>query len=485
MKKFLFVIIAGITVNGLMAMNKEYQQWIKQRKEQWKRAQESQDRNNQLLKQFIDKFREKIEKYPHYQYYTQYPGYSPGHEATYNIIINTIIPDLQNILQFIDRSPFIPENEKEALKQNIVQMDYKNTFVLLPTLAPELQSTIIPFLIKLELSEPWSKNDVLPNIEKFLTAYLSPSLLTQSQINQYFQMLDEKIVGITHRPWYPSLTFMLNMLDPQNKLMSKTEKKAILSKSYSKEEYQKISQQIANKILSYRNSIDYLLKSGQLPFDSFDLLRLTEDLDLKNKNLATLLPNMFQEFNVLDSLDISNNKLEKINAADLKGLSNLAMLYLNKNELNTVAPNAFQDLSKLEFLYLNDNKLKEITTEIFKNLSNLTYLVLSHNFLTTIEPDTFANLRNLDTLDLSNNQLTHIKPGSFSNLNNLKTLYLSNNQLETLDTDELKGLPLQKIYLEGNQFSLDEQLRISKELLSSRPNLYIKMLQEDTPGTRL
>jgi Leucine-rich repeat (LRR) protein len=267
-------------------------------------------------------------------------------------------------------------------------------------------------------------------------------------------MLDEKIVDITHKPWYPSLTFMLNVLDPQDKVISKIEKEAILHKSYNKEEYQKISQQIANKILSYRNSIDYLFKSGQLPFDSFNELKESSDLDLSNKNLATLLP-----FN---------------------GLSKLFALYLSDNKLNMIQEGAFQDLANLNLLYLEHNELETIPVDLFKNLSKLTVLALDNNLLTTIHPDTFVNLRNLQTLDLSNNQLIDIQSGTFSNLNNLTELRLSNNQLKTLNTDDFKKLTnLKALYLDGNQFSPEEQERIKHELASSIPNLYIKMLPTD------
>jgi len=203
-------------------------------------------------------------------------------------------------------------------------------------------------------------------------------------------------------------------------------------------------------------------------------------LDLSNAELTTLHKRLYK-LSALQHLDLNTNKLAHV-SPELGKLTRLGYLNLAHNQL-TELPTTFNQLKYLQELYLSDNQLATLPKN-FLNLPFLMKLDLSQNALTDLGK--VSNLRRLKECNLSYNKLTSL-PRSFQSMKYLRVLALSNNRISEFPTaltnlryleeidlsnNELTKLPatingmhaLKILHLEGNNFPIEEQERIRKEL---------------------
>ena len=163
------------------------------------------------------------------------------------------------------------------------------------------------------------------------------------------------------------------------------------------------------------------------------------ELDLSNKNLTTLPPEIGQLVN-LQSLDLSSNQLSSL-LPEIVQLVNLQSLDLSSNQLSSLSPEIVQ-LVNLQSLKLHFNQLSSLPGEI-------------------------VQLVNLQSLYLSGNQLSSL-PGEFVQLVNLQSLYLSFNQLSSLPGEFVQLVNLKKLDLRGNPLPIPPEILGSK-ILSESP----------------
>ncbi|MBI3238345.1 MAG: leucine-rich repeat domain-containing protein [Flavobacteriia bacterium] len=203
-------------------------------------------------------------------------------------------------------------------------------------------------------------------------------------------------------------------------------------------------------------------------------------LDLSNAELTTLHKRLYK-LTALQHLDLNTNKLVHV-SPEMGKLTRLGYLNIAHNQL-TELPVTFNQLKYLQELYLSDNQLATLPKN-FLNLPFLLKLDLSQNSLSDLGK--ISNLRRLKECDLSYNKLTSL-PRSFQSMKYLRVLALSNNRiaefptaltnlryLEEIDlsNNQLTKLPatmngmraLKILHLEGNNFPVEEQEQIRKEL---------------------
>ena len=212
----------------------------------------------------------------------------------------------------------------------------------------------------------------------------------------------------------------------------------------------------------------------------FKLKKTITRLDLSNSELTSLHKRLYK-LTALQHLDLSANKLTHV-ASELGQLTRLSYLNLSHNQLVEL-PAGFKQIKYLQQLYLADNQLTALPKN-FLNLPFLTKLDLSQNELTdlgkvsnlsrlkecdlsynklTSLPRSFQSIKYLRVLSLSNNQLSEF-PVALNNLRFLEEIDLSNNQLTKLPVTLSSMRALKILHLEGNNFPVEEQEWIRKEL---------------------
>lgn len=125
-------------------------------------------------------------------------------------------------------------------------------------------------------------------------------------------------------------------------------------------------------------------------------------INVKEKDLAGVLPPSMAKLQYLKSID------------------------LGRNYLSGTIPKEWESL-KLEYLDLLVNRLSGPLPDYLGNMANLTYLCLENNMFNGTIPATLGNLVNLEALILSANNLTGELPKELNNLSKLKDLRLSSN----------------------------------------------------------
>jgi internalin A len=213
----------------------------------------------------------------------------------------------------------------------------------------------------------------------------------------------------------------------------------------------------------------------QEPFEVQELIQneaagKSGELDLGNKNLTSVPPEVFQlthlrslslHCNSLSSLPpaigrltnlqilgLSSNRLTGLPSEIIK-LTKLQTLNLSGNYLNALPP-TIGKLICLQSLNLSSNQLSSLPLEICK-LINLQQLDLSSNRLIQL-PLEIHRLIGLQVLRVSNNQISFLFPELFE-LVNLSVLDLRYNELDTLPTDIYKLIKLRELDLSRNQLT--------------------------------
>jgi internalin A len=189
--------------------------------------------------------------------------------------------------------------------------------------------------------------------------------------------------------------------------------------------------------------------------DENELLQIIEqaardhwtDLDLANKNLTILPPQVGQLIN-LQELHLSRNHLTTL-PAEVGQLANLRELGVGSNRLTTL-PSELGHLQHLEELYLDWNQLSVLPREI-GNLTSLMKLELHVNRLSAL-PAEIGQLANLRKLGVGSNQLTSL-PSELGHLQHLEELYLDHNQLTVFPSVVLSLRALIRLDIASNGLS--------------------------------
>jgi tetratricopeptide (TPR) repeat protein/GTPase SAR1 family protein len=124
------------------------------------------------------------------------------------------------------------------------------------------------------------------------------------------------------------------------------------------------------------------------------------EMDLSNKNLTSIPPEIFDLTNLI-SLNLSNNYIAEIPTA-IGNLTNLTSLDLRNNRI-AIIPEALNKLTNLTTLWLDRNRIA-IIPDALANLTNLTTLWLNRNQINEI-PQWLQEFKNLEKLDLRGNPL--------------------------------------------------------------------------------
>lgn len=197
---------------------------------------------------------------------------------------------------------------------------------------------------------------------------------------------------------------------------------------------------LSNKDLRYlcpeiRICSDHL---RELILDDNKLSSLPEDIGLLSRlerlsaqrNLLVAFDWELAQCTNLVSVDLSGNRLRRV-ASEVSGLVELVELFLSSNDLQVVPPVLFS-LANLEILTLSKNGISSIPSLIF-NLRRLKQLDLSTNQIAVI-PREVCMLPKLKKLNLKNNKIAEI-PIFISELGSLTDLDLTNNELSYIYND--------------------------------------------------
>ncbi|XP_011876222.1 PREDICTED: leucine-rich repeats and immunoglobulin-like domains protein 3 [Vollenhovia emeryi] len=150
-----------------------------------------------------------------------------------------------------------------------------------------------------------------------------------------------------------------------------------------------------------------------------------------NKNHLTQVPELVFVKNI-NQLSLSHNLITSINGTALYSLHQLQYLDLSGNKISVLHRGSFLAPNQLIHLNLNGNHMRIIENGSLDNLTLLEELRLNKNNLTQLK-DLFMNLGKLRILEVNRNNLQQIHGLSLKNLKSLKELYLKRNRIDKLD----------------------------------------------------
>lgn len=360
---------------------------------------------------------------------------------------NSII-SMENIRQQL--SPSAIRLIGSLINSASIDMVKKQMFQLFAQLPPELKNRILIDIMKEELAQEWTKEDLKNKINKFLLAYLPAQteitdengavlgkeyVLDEAQMRFFLEQLDYKVIAITKKPWTISPTFLVTMFyhgeDKQN-LLSAIKNKTISSELLKKD--------LSNRFLPHRNRLFYNYLIGEVVVDNTHLLVKEgsyKKLFLEGFLEITKHPEEIKEIRF-------NNTYSPILSAEIGAFTNLQTLSLENNQLIAL-PSEIGNLTQLKQLDLAGNQLSSLPPEI-GNLINLDYLGLNDNQLSSLPPE-IRKLIKLHWLDLSNNQLDDsLDITLFANLPPNAELILPGNKFSPEKKEEIKrALPQVKV----------------------------------------
>lgn len=222
-------------------------------------------------------------------------------------------------------------------------------------------------------------------------------------------------------------------------------------------------------ILKVKNLLikDY---TGPLKFDTLELFRNVENLDLRNCNFTPFHESFLHPLVNLKRLAISNNVMERVDhdtsgccseLLDLE-LTNSGVGDLEETELKKIG--AMKSLKRLVF---HNEKIPVLHEDTLTD-TNLLDVTIKHCNLATIEDGAFKHLQKLHNLNLKNNKLKVLKKEVLAPLVNVKVINLSGNSLEKLTTDMIPALPHLEELLVGHnpikEFNLEGIKKVAPKL---------------------
>ena len=204
------------------------------------------------------------------------------------------------------------------------------------------------------------------------------------------------------------------------------------------------------------------------------------DLHLNDNAFTGPVPSL-SRLSDLQNLYLQNNQLSGPIPRHVNLLSNLQRLRLDRNRLTGPIQN-YGTLQRLRELRLNDNQLDGGIPANLSLLRLLQRLHLQNNRLTGTIPATLNGLRDLFELDLSGNDLEGVipdlrdtrmailslagnrltvLPASLGQLDNMVALHLHGNRFAEAIPDLSAATRLERLTLNGNQFSGEIPLWLS------------------------
>lgn len=174
-------------------------------------------------------------------------------------------------------------------------------------------------------------------------------------------------------------------------------------------------------------------------------------LDLSQNDLTSLPAGVFDDLTDLGTLNLSFNDLTSLSSDLFANVSNLTKLELKWNDLETLPDGVFDGLSKLRRLDLTLNDIEQLPDDVFDDLTEIRTLDLGGNYLSSLPDGLFDDLTNLSTLGLGANELSSLRDGVFADLTNLQYLSVHDNELDSLPGSLFGGLSkLRRVWVYDN-----------------------------------
>uniref|UniRef100_A0A4W3IAM7 Immunoglobulin superfamily member 10 n=1 Tax=Callorhinchus milii TaxID=7868 RepID=A0A4W3IAM7_CALMI len=190
----------------------------------------------------------------------------------------------------------------------------------------------------------------------------------------------------------------------------------------------------------------------------------------------------------VERINFGYNNLVKLTRDDFTGLKSLELLMLHSNGIQEIPGQAFRDLQSLQVLKMSYNKVKALNRDTFLGLYKMVRLHMDHNRIEFINPEAFYGLTALRLLQLEGNLLQQLHPDTFVTFRHsqifkmswIKHIYLADNALTSIPSELLSYIPeLESIYLHGNKWQCDCELRWLAELNQRRPGECIIKCKRD------
>ncbi|XP_045467362.1 P-granule-associated novel protein 1-like [Harmonia axyridis] len=183
--------------------------------------------------------------------------------------------------------------------------------------------------------------------------------------------------------------------------------------------------------------------TGPLRFDTLELFRNIESLELKNCNFTPFHESFLHPLSNLKRLVITNNVMERVDHDTSGCCSHLEELELTNSgtgDLEEVEMKKIGAMKSLKRLVFHNEKIPVLHEGTLTD-TNLVDVTIKHCNLASIEKGAFKKLYKLENLNLKNNKLQKLPKEVLISLKNLKVINLKGNFLNKLTTDQFPSLP--------------------------------------------
>ena len=295
--------------------------------------------------------------------------------------------------------------------------------------------------------------------------------LLKDRISLYLQKKDELMMKL--KSLDNKITFFDTLINtyekqPPNYLINLNLKHLLYGEKLNLEKIQNIEYA---KVQSKKETFDDFVKKN--------ILEATKNLDklvLVNKNIENeFMEDLIKGFeeNVIFKILKFDKQIQGPN--DLIILKNIKYLNLRGNKISSLDFIVGKNFPSLEFLSLNDNELNSIDNLKNVNCPLLKELYLSKNKISNINVLSELKTKKLRILWLSNNNIKSIDVFEKVNFPELLKLCLSKNKINDInvfDKKKIKFPQLYELYLNDNEFDIDNFSKIIEVLCSKIKRFY-------------
>ena len=211
------------------------------------------------------------------------------------------------------------------------------------------------------------------------------------------------------------------------------------------------------EILLYNNNINNLAYLSRANIPKIKKIFLNGN---EIKNLSDLTHANFPQ---LDILSLSKNEIADIYSLKNCNFPKLRVLLLDSNHISDISVFQYTNF-KLEKLGLNDNKIVNLSVFEYGNFGELKELYLYNNLIENASPLGRANFEKLEYLAINRNKIKSINFLENPSLKKLRELYLYDNQFNDLSVFNKINLNLNKLYIYGNTFDINNNSGIIQSL---------------------
>uniref|UniRef100_A0A914DUG8 Uncharacterized protein n=1 Tax=Acrobeloides nanus TaxID=290746 RepID=A0A914DUG8_9BILA len=205
--------------------------------------------------------------------------------------------------------------------------------------------------------------------------------------------------------------------------------------------------------------------------DTFKGLHNLEKLSLNGNHITNVDWSAFSQLKRLRILDmgtnhltqrlyLNNNSIQSLRKLSLRDLPNLSVLSVDRNQISYIADSDLTSLSRssrLSSLSLAENNISRIESNALEHVHQITALSLQNNELSSLRSTLdkgmtsfLRPLKKLRSLFLSRNNIEVLDDGDLNFLTALRELSLDHNRIEKINNNALKGMRLQKLFLNNN-----------------------------------